>query len=75
MLIPLTLVVGTIGSLDGIGLDLTGPAFAQSQQPRANFTSAEQQLPTKGNSFKIDNGKDNITHCISSTGIVCIRSS
>jgi pimeloyl-ACP methyl ester carboxylesterase len=55
MLIPLTLVVGTIGSLDGIGLDLTGPAFAQSQQPRTNFTSVEQQLPTKGNSFKIDN--------------------
>jgi alpha-beta hydrolase superfamily lysophospholipase len=55
MLIPLTLVVGTTGSLDGIGLDLTGSAFAQSQQARTNFTSVEQQLPTKGNSFKIDN--------------------
>ena len=44
MAIPLMLVVGTIGSIDGIGLNLSGTAFAQ--QPRANFTSTELQLPT-----------------------------
>ena len=51
---PLMLVVGTIGSIDGIGLNLSGTAFAQ-QQPQANFTSAELQLPTEGNSFEIGN--------------------
>ena len=53
MTIPLMLVVGTIGSIDGIGLNFSGTAFAQ--QPRANFTSTELQLPTKGNSFEIGN--------------------
>jgi hypothetical protein len=44
MAIPLMLVVGTIGSIDGIGLNFSGTAFAQ--QPRANFTFTELQLPT-----------------------------
>ena len=48
------LVVGTIVSINGIGLNLSGAAIAQ-QQPQANFTSAEQQLPIDGNSFEIDN--------------------
>jgi hypothetical protein len=48
------LVVGTIVSINGIGLNLSVTAFAQ-QQPQANFTSAEQQLPIDGNSFEIDN--------------------
>ena len=48
------LVVGTIVSINGISLNLSETASAQ-QQPQANFTSAEQQLPTDGNSFEIDN--------------------
>jgi pimeloyl-ACP methyl ester carboxylesterase len=53
MAITIFLVVGTIVSINSIGLNLSGTAFAQ--QPQANFTSAEQQLLTEGNSFKIDN--------------------
>ena len=54
MAISFFLVVGTIVSINGIGLNLSGTAFAQ-QQPQANFTSADLQLLTKGNSFEIDN--------------------
>jgi len=54
MAISFFLVVGTIVSINGIGLNLSGTAFAQ-QQPQSNLTSAEQQLPTDGNSFEIDN--------------------
>ena len=54
MAISFFLVVGTIVSINGIGLNLSETAFAQ-QQPQANFTSAEQQLLTEGNSFEIDN--------------------
>jgi pimeloyl-ACP methyl ester carboxylesterase len=54
MTITFFLVVGTIVSINGIGLNLSGTAIAQPQ-PQANFTSAEQQLLTKGNSFEIDN--------------------
>jgi pimeloyl-ACP methyl ester carboxylesterase len=53
MAVTFFLVVGTIVSINGIGLNLSGTAFAQ--QPRANLTSTELQLPIKGNSFKIDN--------------------
>ena len=52
--VTILLVVGTIVSINGIGLNLSEIAFAQ-QQPQANFTSAEQKLLTEGNSFKIDN--------------------
>jgi hypothetical protein len=48
------LVVGTIVSINSIGLDLSETVFAQ-QQRQANFTSAEQQLLTEGNSFEIEN--------------------
>jgi pimeloyl-ACP methyl ester carboxylesterase len=48
------LVFGTTVSINGIGLKFAATAFAQ-QQPQANFTSAEQQLLTEGNSFEIDN--------------------
>ena len=48
------LVVGTIVSINGIGLNLTGTAFAQPQ-PQANFTSIEQQQLMDGISFEIDN--------------------
>ena len=54
MAISFFLVVGTIISINSIGLNLSATASAQ-QQPQANFTSAEQQLPTDGNSFEIDN--------------------
>ena len=54
MAILFFLVVGTIVSINGIGLNLSGTASAQ-QEPQANFTSAEQQLLTDGNSFEIDN--------------------
>jgi hypothetical protein len=48
------LVVGTIVSINGIGLNLSGTAFAQ-QQPQVNFTSIEQQQLMEGISFEIDN--------------------
>jgi pimeloyl-ACP methyl ester carboxylesterase len=48
------LVVGTIVSINGIGLNLSETAFAQ-QQVQANFTSAEQQQLMEGISFEIDN--------------------
>jgi pimeloyl-ACP methyl ester carboxylesterase len=48
------LVVGIIGSMNGIGLNFAATTSAQ-QQPQANFTSAEQQPLTEGNSFEIDN--------------------
>jgi pimeloyl-ACP methyl ester carboxylesterase len=54
MAISFFLVVGTIVSINSIGLVLFETAFAQ-QQLQANFTSAEKQLMTDGNSFKIDN--------------------
>jgi hypothetical protein len=54
MTISFFLVVATIVSINGIGLNFAATASAQ-QQPQANFTSAEQQLLTKGNSFEIDN--------------------
>ena len=53
MTISFFLVAGTIVSINGIGLNLSGTAFAQPQ-PQANFTSIEQQQPN-GNSFQIDN--------------------
>ena len=53
MIISFFLVVGTIVSINGIGLNLSGTAFAQ-QQPQANFTSVEQQQLLDGISFKID---------------------
>jgi hypothetical protein len=48
------LVVGIIVSINGIGLNLSGTAFAQ-QQPQANFTSIEQHQLMDGISFEIDN--------------------
>jgi hypothetical protein len=54
MTISFFLVAGTIVSINGIGLNLSGTAFAQ-QQPQANFTSIEQQQLMEGISFKIDN--------------------
>jgi pimeloyl-ACP methyl ester carboxylesterase len=48
------LIVGTIVSINSIGPNFAATASAQ-QQPQANFISAEQQLPTDGNSFEIDN--------------------
>ena len=54
MTISFFLVVGTIVSINGIGLNLSGTAFAQ-QQPQANFTSVEQQQLMDGISFEIDN--------------------
>ena len=54
MIISFFLVVGTIVSINGIGLNLSGTAFAQ-RQPQANFTSVEQQQLMDGISFKIDN--------------------
>src|SRR5262245_50303992 len=54
MAISFFLGAGTIVSINGIGLNLSGTAFAQ-QQPQVNFTSAEQQQLTEGNSFEIDN--------------------
>jgi pimeloyl-ACP methyl ester carboxylesterase len=49
------LVVGTIVSINGIGQNLSGTAFAQPQQPQANFTSVGQQQLIDGISFEIDN--------------------
>ena len=43
MTISFFLVVGTIVSINGIGLNLSGTAFAQPAAPQANFTSVEQQ--------------------------------
>ncbi|MFZ0567851.1 MAG: alpha/beta fold hydrolase, partial [Nitrososphaeraceae archaeon] len=40
--------------MNGIGLNLSGTAFAQ-QQPQTNFTSIEQQQLMDGISFEIDN--------------------
>jgi pimeloyl-ACP methyl ester carboxylesterase len=54
MAISFFLVVGTIVSIIGIGLNFPATASAQ-QQPQTNFTSAEQKLLTEGNSFEIDN--------------------
>ena len=54
MAITFFIVVGTIVSINGIGLKLSETAFAQ-QPPQTNFTSVEQQLLTEGNSFEIDN--------------------
>ncbi|MGB8777931.1 MAG: alpha/beta fold hydrolase, partial [Nitrososphaeraceae archaeon] len=48
------LVAGIIVSINGIGLNLSGTAFAQPQL-NANFTSIEQQQLMEGISFKIDN--------------------
>jgi hypothetical protein len=48
------LFVGTIVSINSIGLNFAATTSAQ-EQPQANFKSAEQQLPTDGNSFEIDN--------------------
>jgi hypothetical protein len=53
--IALFLVVATSTSIISIGLISPQIALAQQQQPQANLTSAEQQLLTEGNSFKIDN--------------------
>ena len=50
MAVTLFLVVGTIVSINGIGLNLSGTAFGQPQ-PQANFTSIEQELLTEGRSF------------------------
>jgi pimeloyl-ACP methyl ester carboxylesterase len=55
MAISFFLVVGTIISINGIGQNLSGTAFAQPQQPQANFTSVEQQQLIDGISFEIDN--------------------
>jgi pimeloyl-ACP methyl ester carboxylesterase len=49
------LVVGTIISVNGIGVNLFETAFAQPQQPLANLTSIEQQQLMEGISFEIDN--------------------
>jgi pimeloyl-ACP methyl ester carboxylesterase len=54
MAISLFLIIGTIVSINGIGLDLSGATFAQ-QEPQANFTSIEQQQLIDGISFEIDN--------------------
>src|SRR5688572_5809893 len=54
MTITFFLVVGTIVSINGIGLNLSGTAVAQ-QQPQTNFTSIEQQQLMDGISFEIDN--------------------
>jgi pimeloyl-ACP methyl ester carboxylesterase len=54
MVITFFLVIGTIVSINSIGLDLYETASAQ-QQPQANLTSVEQQSLMEGNSFKIDN--------------------
>jgi pimeloyl-ACP methyl ester carboxylesterase len=48
------LVVGTIVSINGIGLNFAATASAQ-QQSQSNFTSIEQQQLMDGNSFQIDN--------------------
>ena len=56
IMIALLLVVATRISTIGFGLNSSRIALAQQQQqPQANFTSAEQQLLTEGNSFEIDN--------------------
>jgi cephalosporin-C deacetylase-like acetyl esterase len=54
MTITFFLVVGTIVSINGIGLNLSLTAVAQ-QQPQTNFTSIEQQQLMDGISFEIDN--------------------
>jgi pimeloyl-ACP methyl ester carboxylesterase len=56
MAITFFLVVGTIVSINGIGLNFAAIASAQQQQqPQANFTSIEQQQLMDGISFEIDN--------------------
>ena len=73
MAIPLMLVVGTIGSIDGIGLNLSG--LHLHKEPSANFTSTELQLPTKGNSFEIGNVTFSHHTALGYTGLYGIRSS
>jgi pimeloyl-ACP methyl ester carboxylesterase len=55
IVIALSLAIVTIVSINGIGQNLSGTAFAQPQQPQANFTSVEQQQLIDGISFEIDN--------------------
>ena len=54
IVIALSLAIVTIVSINGIGMNLPGTAFAQ-QQDQVNLTSVEQQQLMEGISFKIDN--------------------
>ena len=54
-MISFFLAVGTIASINDIGLNLYETTFAQPQPPQANFTSVEQQQLIDGISFEIDN--------------------
>jgi pimeloyl-ACP methyl ester carboxylesterase len=49
------LVVGTIVSINSIGLSSSRTVLAQSEPPQANFTSVEQQQLMDGISFEIGN--------------------
>ena len=55
ILLAVCLVVSASVSIISIGPVAPQVSLAQQQQPQANFTSAEQQLLTEGNSFEIDN--------------------
>ena len=59
VIIAIVLVVSSGISIFGIGpisfQTLLAQQQQQSQQHQSNFTSAEQQQPTEGNSFEIDN--------------------
>jgi alpha/beta hydrolase fold len=54
MIITVLLVVSVSISIIGIG-QVTPQISSAQQQPQTNFTSAEQQSLTEGNSFEIDN--------------------
>ena len=55
MVIAFLLVIVTSVSINGIGNNLSGTAFAQQLQPQTNLTSVEQQQLMDGISFEIDN--------------------
>jgi pimeloyl-ACP methyl ester carboxylesterase len=52
--ITVVLVVSTSLSIFNMG-SISSQTLSAQQQPQSNFTSAEQQLLTEGNSFEIDN--------------------
>ena len=57
VILAIFLVISPSISIFGSGSILSSPLLAQQQPqlPKSNFTSAEQQLLTEGNSFEIDN--------------------
>jgi pimeloyl-ACP methyl ester carboxylesterase len=54
IVITVVLVVSTSLSIFNMG-SISSQTLSAQQQPQSNFTSAEQQLLTEGNSFEIDN--------------------